>query len=125
MLQKNLSLPCSSSITIYKSFIKSHLDYSNKIYDKPNNVSFSGKFKHDFVETVNPLCSCSLEIESLENYFLPYQNYVIFCTPIHVPKVQFRDFDKLKNKIQNSILRFSFYLIMKNEIQIVDYHSCV
>ena len=32
---------------------------------------------------------------------------------IRVPKVPFRVFDKLKNKIQNSILRFCFYLNMK------------
>ena len=31
-------------------------------------------------------------------------------------------FDKLKNEIQNSILRFRFYFNKEDEIQITDYH---
>ena len=31
-------------------------------------------------------------------------------------------FDKLKNEIQNSILRFCFYFNKEDEIQITDYH---
>ena len=41
---------------------------------------------------------------------------------IRVPKVPFRVFDKLKNEIQNFIVRFCFYLNMKNEIKIFDCH---
>ena len=41
---------------------------------------------------------------------------------IRVPKVPFRVFHKLKNEIQNFIVRFCFCLNMKNEIQIFDYH---
>ena len=41
---------------------------------------------------------------------------------IRVPKVPFVFFDKLKNKIQNSILRFWFYFNKEDEIQITDYH---
>ena len=37
-----------------------------------------------------------------------------------VPKVSIRVFDKFKSKIQNFILRFCFYLNMKNEIKIID-----
>ena len=33
-------LPRSSLLTIYKSFIRPHLDYGDFIYDKPNNESF-------------------------------------------------------------------------------------
>ena len=33
-------LPKQSLITIYKSFIRPHLDYSDIIYDQPNNESF-------------------------------------------------------------------------------------
>ena len=33
---------------------------------------------HNFANTVNPLCSCSLEIESTEYYFLCCHNYVTF-----------------------------------------------
>ena len=44
---------------------------------------------------------------------------------IRVPKVPFRFFDKLKNKIQNSMLRFCFYFNKEDEIQITDYHFYV
>ena len=39
-----------------------------------------------------------------------------------VPKVHFGIFGKLKNQIQNFILRFCFQLNMKNEIQINDHY---
>ena len=41
----NLSLPCSSLIRIYKSFVRPHLDYSDIIYDQPNNASLSDKIQ--------------------------------------------------------------------------------
>ena len=34
-------IPRSSLLTIYKSFIRPHLDYGDFIYDKPSNESFS------------------------------------------------------------------------------------
>ena len=40
------------------------------------------KLKHNFAGTVNPLCSCSLEIESTEHYFLRCHNYVTFRTAL-------------------------------------------
>ena len=39
----NLSLPRSSILTIYKSFVRPHLDYGDVIYDQPNNSSLSDK----------------------------------------------------------------------------------
>ena len=33
-------LPRQSLLTIYKSFIRTRLDYGDKIYDQPNNESF-------------------------------------------------------------------------------------
>ena len=33
-------LPRKSLITIYKSFVRPHLDYGDMIYDLPNNESF-------------------------------------------------------------------------------------
>ena len=34
-------LPRDSLITIYKSFVRSHLDYGCVVYNQPNNESFS------------------------------------------------------------------------------------
>ena len=36
-------LPRDSLVTIYKSFIRPHLDYGDVIYDQPNNDSFTDK----------------------------------------------------------------------------------
>ena len=41
----NLSLPRCSLLTIYKSFVRPHLDYGDVIYDQPNNSSLSDKIE--------------------------------------------------------------------------------
>ena len=41
----NLSLPRSSLLTIYKSFVRPHLDYGDVIYDQPNNTTLSDKIE--------------------------------------------------------------------------------
>ena len=41
----NLSLPRSSLLIIYKSFVRPHLDYGDVIYDQPNNSSLSDKIE--------------------------------------------------------------------------------
>ena len=38
-------LPRDSLVTIYKSFIRPHLDYEDVIYDEQNNDSFSDKIE--------------------------------------------------------------------------------
>ena len=44
---KNLQnrLPWQALLTIYKSFVRPHLDYGDIIYDQPNNESFCQKFE--------------------------------------------------------------------------------
>ena len=34
------NLPIKSLLTIYKAFLRPHIDYSNVIYDQPSNESF-------------------------------------------------------------------------------------
>ena len=41
----NLSLPRSSLLTLYKSFVKPHLDYGDVIHNQPNNSILSDKIK--------------------------------------------------------------------------------
>ena len=41
----NLSLPRSSLLAIYKSFVRPHLDYGDVMYDQPNNSSWSDKIE--------------------------------------------------------------------------------
>ena len=52
------------------------------------------------------------------------RNIIILNFNLHfrVPKVLFRVFDTLKNEIQKFMIRFCFYLNMKNKIQITDYY---
>ena len=38
-------LPHDPLVTIYKSFIRPHLDYGDVIYDQPNNDLFSDKIE--------------------------------------------------------------------------------
>ena len=46
VIQKlNKTLPCHSVITIYKSFVRLHLDYGDIIYDQPNNESLTQKIE--------------------------------------------------------------------------------
>ena len=39
------NLPRHSLVTIYKSFVRPHLDYGDIIYDQPNNESFTQKIE--------------------------------------------------------------------------------
>ena len=41
----NNILPRNTLLTIYKSFVRPHLDYGDIAYDQPNNHSFSNKIK--------------------------------------------------------------------------------
>ena len=36
---------CVSLLTIYKTFVRPHLDYVNIKYDKPGNVNFESKLE--------------------------------------------------------------------------------
>ena len=38
-------LPCDGLLGIYKSFVRSHLDYGDVVYDKPNNESFANRLE--------------------------------------------------------------------------------
>ena len=38
-------MPRDSLFTIYKSFIRPHLDYANVIFDKPSNGTFSNRIE--------------------------------------------------------------------------------
>ena len=44
-------------------------------YDFSRNCLNTAKFNHNFRDTINPLCSCSLEIESVSHNFLRCQFY--------------------------------------------------
>ena len=39
----SVNLPRNALLEIYKSFIRSHLDYRNILFDKPNSENFQKK----------------------------------------------------------------------------------
>ena len=41
----SVSVPTKAVLTIYKYFIRSHLDYGNILYDKPENQNFQNKLE--------------------------------------------------------------------------------
>ena len=54
LLLRNLSskLPRQGLVTIYKAFIRPHLDYGDILYDKPNNETFINKIEKAQYDTV-------------------------------------------------------------------------
>ena len=46
MLKKlSIYLPCHSLVTLFKAFIRPHLDYTDIIYDKPSNMNICNKIE--------------------------------------------------------------------------------
>ena len=45
ILRKLYFIPRSPLLTIYKTFVRTHLDYGDIIYDQPSNASFSDKIE--------------------------------------------------------------------------------
>ena len=43
----SINLPRNALLTIYKSFVRPHLDYGDILYDKPNNENFQNKLEKD------------------------------------------------------------------------------
>ena len=65
------------------------------------------KFRHNFADTLNPLCLCSPEIEDTEHYFLRCQNNLSFCPTL------MNDLKNTNTAIaslnSNDLLRIIFY----------------
>ena len=83
----DLSLQSSASYNVFKNSILKFIRPSpNKIfeYHNPKGIKLvirlrlglshlqEHKFKHSFQDTLNPLCSCGLDIETTSHYFLHY-----------------------------------------------------
>ena len=45
VIKKLNTLPRKALLTLYKSFVRPHLDYGDIIYDQPNNESFCNKLE--------------------------------------------------------------------------------
>ena len=45
MKRLSINLPRNALLTIYKSFIRPHLDYGDILYDNPNSENFQSKLE--------------------------------------------------------------------------------
>ena len=90
------------------------------------------KFRHNLQDTINPLCSCSLEIESTSHFFLRCQNFItprsnlikelrkldsniLNLDEISLTKLLSYGDSKYENKINNKILLASINLVHSTE----------
>ena len=100
------------------SFIKPIENKTFSIYDPLGikllnrlRVDFSHlnehKFRHNFDDTLNPLCSCSLETESMTHFFLHCRYY----SNIHITLVnELNDIDNsITSRQTNELLRIILY----------------
>ena len=80
----------SESIVVFKSKLLSFIRPSKRSIfnvNDPEGVKYltrlrlrfshlnEQKFRHGFLDTFNPLCNCSLEVEDNEHFFLRYLNF--------------------------------------------------
>ena len=69
------------------------------------------KFSHNFQDTINPLCFCSLEIESTSRFFLQCQNFITTRTNL---MNELRNLDSnILNLDKTSLTKF-FYMVIVN-----------
>ena len=115
----DLSVHNSTSLNVFKGrllqFVK---PFGNSVFTCHNpiemkylirlSIRFNNlrchKFKHGFLDTVNPLCSCSISTENTVYYFLHQPN---FSTP--------------QNAFLNEIATVKRSIIFQNEIKIIQF----
>ena len=65
------------------------------------------KFRHNFVDTLNPLCSCSLETESTAHFFLCCRYFNNICITI---MNELNDiYNSITSRQPNELLRLILY----------------
>ena len=65
-----------------KSYLQNPLSFHSKALTRfrLSLIHFNEhRFNHDFDNCINPLCSCSLEVESTKHFFLHCQHYTNIC----------------------------------------------
>ena len=70
------------------------------------------KFRHNFADAVNPLCSCTLETENTEHFFLRCQNNLSARTTL------MNEFHNISNAI-NSLNPTDFIRVIFMEIKVL------
>ena len=65
------------------------------------------KFRHNFADTLNPLCSCSLETETTAHFFLRCGNYT--DVRLTIMKELYRIDNSISSRQPNELLRIILY----------------
>ena len=100
------------------SFIKPTENKTFSIYDPFGikllnrlRVDFSHlnehKYRHNFEDTLNPLCSCSLETETTAHFFLRCRKYTDVC--LTLMKELYRIDSSITSRQPNELLRIILY----------------
>ena len=147
----------SESISIFKSKLLSFIrPVQTSIYNifDPKGLTFltglrlglshlnEDRFRHDFQDCVNPICSCSLEIEDTSHYFLHCHHFshhcIIFMNSVKSIILSLymvtHDFMKTKNyfeiqyklykkKWKDSLVLFLFNVSLLNNVQFLTNNS--
>ena len=104
----SLGIPNSETYSIFRKYpLKLTRIIPNSIFMLPTFMGYQTrllvglshlrehKFRHNFQDTINPLCSCSLEIASTPHFFLGCQNFI-------TPRINLKNvFRKLHSNILN------------------------
>ena len=120
--------PCNCNSSSYNIFRKSLLNFflpsASKVYNINDTISIKlitrvrlgfshlreHKFKHNFQETLNPLCSCSIEAESTCHYFLRCHFFdVLWATLMN----DLSNIDSDLPTLRDEILQISYYTVTR------------
>ena len=116
-------------------FVKAHLPRGNFPFqgNKLGNFCSSShfredKFRHNFQDTINPLCCCSLKKESTSHFFLRCRNFITPRTKLHnldsnilnldeifLTKLLLYGASKYENKVNKNILLASINFVLSTK----------
>ena len=65
------------------------------------------RFNHNFESCLNPLCTCSLEVESTTHFFLHFHHFNAICIALNnSPKDIDKDISKLSDSSLTKVILF-------------------
>jgi len=129
------SIRNSESISIFKSrllsFIRPLQTSTYNIFDPIGiklltrlRLDFSHlnghRFRHNFQNCINPLCSCSLEIEDTIHYLLHCQHFAIYRKDLmNSVKSVFKNFESLNDNSKIEVLLYGDSLLDQNKNKLI------
>ena len=100
-----------------------HLEFINRSRLGFNHLR-EHKFRQNFADTKNPLCSCTLETENTEHFFLPAKTTSYLPKQLSTCQNNFRSHKLMKEpyNISNAIHCFRGILYVDNNFDNINYN---